>query len=238
LEKVQKSKRKVLVEEADKWTFKNAEACLCSTEKGFELLPRCEIHQRFIDLVERVLQPYLPASTLVELGAGYGSVILSLAKKKSFRYLKLIAAEYTSSGVKLIQRLAKNQHSEIKTGHCDFGSVGVTDLDIPADAVIFTSFATPCVPNLPASFVASLAGFRPRVVAHFEPCYEHCDRNTLLGLMRRRYIEINDYNRNLVTLLHKKQAEGDITILKECPAVMGPNPLLSASILHWKPNCK
>jgi len=188
-----------------------------------------------VNLVERVLKPYLPASTLVELGAGYGSVILALAKRHPFCQMNIIAAEYTGSGVELIQRLARSQDLKIQTGHCDFGSPGVTDLAIPDDAIIFTSFATPCVPKLPVSFVDSLAGFHPRVVAHFEPCYEHSESSTLLGLMRRRYIEVNDYNTNLVTLLHERQAQGSITIVEERPAVLGPNPLLPASILNWRP---
>lgn len=235
LKKVENSKREIVVEEVDEWVFKDSEPSLCSINDKLNLLSRSKVHQQFVNLVARTLQTYLPASALVELGAGYGSVILALAKKNPFRKLNLIAGEYTSSGVKLIEKLAESQNLKIQTGHCDFGSPGVTNLSIPPDAIIFTSFATPCVPNLPASFVHALHGFHPRAVIHFEPCYEHCNGSTLIGLMRRRYIEVNDYNKNLVTLLHEKQMEGSITIAEERPAVIGPNPLLSASILTWQP---
>ena len=44
---------------------------------------------------------------------------------------------------------------------------------------------------------------------HIEPCYEHCEGKTLLGLMRRRYIQVNDYNTNLVTVLREQSERGD-----------------------------
>jgi hypothetical protein len=73
------------------------------------------------------------------------------------------------------------------------------------------------------------------VVINVEPCYEHCEGKTLLGLMRRRYIEVNDYNTNLVTVLREQRDRGVIDILEELPAVFGSNPLLAASVIVWRP---
>jgi hypothetical protein len=53
--------------------------------------------------------------------------------------------------------------------------------------------------------------------------------------MRRRYIEINDYNRNLVTVLEAAEKEGRIRILTQSPNLFGRNPLLPASLIAWKP---
>ena len=74
----------------------------------------------------------------------------------------------------------------------------------------------------------------PARLLGFEPCYEHCNAMTLLGLMRRRYIEMNDYNMNLATLLHARQKQGEISILREEAAVFGSNPLLACSIIIWE----
>jgi hypothetical protein len=74
-------------------------------------------------------------------------------------------------------------------------------------------------------------------VVHFEPCYEHCDRQTLLGLMRQRYFEVNDYNTNLSTLLHEAENQALVRILEEKPAIVGSNPFLVASLYMnqtWK----
>ena len=70
---------------------------------------------------------------------------------------------------------------------------------------------------------------------HLEPRYEQCDRHTLLGHLRRRYIQVNDYNTNLVALLHDQQDRGLIRILEERPTVFGMNPLLAASVIAWIP---
>jgi hypothetical protein len=71
---------------------------------------------------------------------------------------------------------------------------------------------------------------------HFEPCYEHFDELSLTGALRRRYVEVNDYNRNLVSLLHRHAASNVIAILEETRAVMGVNPLLPVSIVAWRRN--
>jgi len=54
-------------------------------------------------------------------------------------------------------------------------------------------------------------------------------------MLRRRYIEINDYNRNLVTLLQEHETKGTLKILKEERSLFGNNPLLPISVIAWKP---
>ena len=56
-----------------------------------------------------------------------------------------------------------------------------------------------------------------------------------LGLLRKRYVEVNDYNRNLVGLLRGRQAAGAVRLLEERPAAFGTNALLPASVLAWAP---
>ncbi len=235
LVKVQETGREVSVEEIDKWVFADASDSMCSIEETLQLLSADEAHQRYLGLVEATLKPLLPASALVELGAGYGSIILNLAKRDVFARMRFMAGEYTASGMELIRRSGRAQSLDIEVAHCDFASRQVTDLTIPPDSVIFTSYATPYVPKLSVDFVEALSSYRPRAVVHIEPCYEHCDPDTLLGLMRRRYIEVNDYNTNLVMLLHSQQESDRIVILEERRAVFGSNPLLPVSILVWRP---
>src|SRR5208283_5307895 len=161
---------------------------------NLKLMSAGESRRRYMELVAGALAPHAPASAIVELGAGYGRMLLNLARKQPFKGMKVMAGEFTASGVHLLQRLASAQGIEITAAGCDLASARLTDFAIPPDAIIFTSYATHYVPKLSASFVEALSAFRPRVVVHFEPCYEHCDGRTLIGLMRRRYIEVNDYN--------------------------------------------
>ncbi len=235
LKKVRESEKDVSIEDVQKWVLEETPASLCSSGDVFELLSAFEANQRHAELIENMLKSYLPASTLIELGAGYGNIILGLAKKKPFRKISLMAGEYTTSGVELIKHLAQVEKIQIHAEHCDFFSDSVLDFAVPENAIIFTSFAAHYVPMLSNNFIRAISACHPKVVIHAEPCYEHCDRSTLLGLMRRRYIEVNDYNTNLVTLLHYHQDRGLIKIIEERPAVFGMNPLLPASILVWTP---
>ncbi len=68
-------------------------------------------------------------------------------------------------------------------------------------------------------------------VFHLEPAYALYDDGSLLGLMRRRYIEINDYNRDLVSTL---QGRKDIEILRLEPNTVGWNPFNSLALIEWR----
>ncbi len=57
----------------------------------------------------------------------------------------------------------------------------------------------------------------------------------MLGLMQRRYVEINGYNTNLLSVLHKHRDDGKIDILVETPQIFGMNPFLPVSVLAWRP---
>ncbi len=194
-----------------------------------------EAHNLYRDLVAGVVGKYLPASAVAELGAGYGSIVLDLARRREFTSTAMFAAELTESGTRMITELSAAEGLHVQTGRCDLTASPVTTLALPAGAVIYTSYAAQYVPRLAPSFVESLVSLAPAAVIHIEPCYEHCEGKTLLGLMRRRYIEVNDYNTNLVTVLHEQRDRGVIEIVDERPAVFGSNPLLAASVIVWRP---
>jgi len=223
LKRVLLEKGKVSIEKADKMFLKKIPDGLTSIGDELYLLSKVDFNNIFLSFIESTLKKLLPASALVELGCGYGRVILRLRKLKEFSSMQFKAAEYTPSGIKLINELAKRQRLDIETGYCDFSSAKITNISVPPNAIIFTCSAVHYVPKLKNNFVSAIASFKPKTVVHFEPCYEHCDNKTLLGLMRRRYIEVNDYNKNLVSLLHKQQDNGKIKILLEKPAVLGSN---------------
>lgn len=237
LNRLKKSKKdgiSVGLADVDSWLL-GAEQSLCAVGDGFKLMTGSDSQKHYVDLVDKVLSSYFPASSLVELGAGYGSILLNLAQRPVFETARLIAGEYTQSGVDLIKTLAQSQGLSIEAGRCDFISPGITSLSIPQQAVIYTSYATPYIPFLPDSFVANLVRFKPKAVIHFEPCYEHYQGNQLVDMLRRRYIELNDYNRNLVDLLRSHEQKGYIQIMAEERVVFGSNALLPVSIIAWRP---
>ena len=200
----------------------------------FEMTAR-DAHLRYRDFVANILKDYLPATALVELGAGYGSVIVDLARRPEFAGIPAFGLELTPAGTQLIKLMAAAENVSVTAAECDMLARNVTDAPVPAGSLIFTSYAAYYEPQLRKSFLDGLAAMRPRAVVLIEPCYEHCDDSTLLGLLRRRYIEVNDCNTNLATLIHQESEAGSVKILDERKAAFGPNPLLAASVIVWEP---
>jgi hypothetical protein len=235
LARVLRSEKPISPAEIEGWESQGRAPSLCSVATRMQLLTAMEARRRHITWVAHVLRRYAPSPALIELGAGYGAVLFGVARKLRLRHTQMFAGEFTKSGARLLRRLSETFGLPVTVGHCDFAAKPVTNIAVPPGGIVFTSYATHYVPELQRSFVAGIIRLRPRAVIHFEPCYEHCARNTLTGLLRRRYIEVNDYNRNLVTLLHREQSRGQIQIREERPAVFGVNPLLPASLIVWTP---
>lgn len=223
------------LDDIDRWAAGNPKRSLTTVADHLVLMTPEESHSAYISYVADALEKHLPASALVELGCGYGSVILGLARREAFSSMKLHAADYTSTGPELASLIAARENVDLKTGHCDFTSADTTDLDIPPGAIIYTAYAAQYVEELGPRFVEGIIALEPKVVVHIEPVYEHAGESTLLGLLRRRYIEANGYNRNLSTILHDHEARGSLEILEETAPAFGPNPLLAASVIAWKP---
>ena len=186
--------------------------------------------------MEETLRPYSDgASCLVELGAGYGAKILNLSDILSLNSLDLIAFEYTKSGCDLINLVAKHSNKNIDVGQFDFNTLNFGGMQIPENAIIFTSYAIHYVPQLRDDFVKFLCQFKPKVVVHFEPCYDYFDQKTIHGLMCRRYMELNGYTKNIGSSIEAgcKQVGANIKVQKN---VHGTNPFLPFSIIEWEPS--
>lgn len=226
---------KATIDIVEAWMLESIAPSLCTIGDRFELLTAAQALHRHHEVVAQTLHDLLPAKSIVELGAGFGSVIMRLAVDSRFHGASMCAAEFSNSGVELMRQLAASAGINLPIGHCDLSSDALTDLFVPDGSIVFTCMAAHYVPHIEDKFVTAFCEFRPKAVVHFEPCYEHCDPQTLTGALRRRYIELNDYNRNLISLLHQHAAAGAIRIVKEVPAVIGVNPLLPISILVWEP---
>jgi len=183
------------------------------------------------DIIERHIDG---ASCLVELGAGYGSKLFQLAECDKFSGLPLIAGEFTNSGRELISMLAKSSKKHVDVGYCDFRSMKIEGINIPEDAIIFTSYAAHYVPELSLDFVSFLRELKPKAVIHFEPCYEHYSTTSLHGMLCRKYVEINDYTKNLVSVINAAEERNEIDVqIQKC--VIGSNPFLPISVVEWAP---
>lgn len=236
-EHVRKSRRPMSLDEIEP-DIASRELRVFSRGEQLWLARPQQIQAAYLRWVGSELKRWMPAPALMELGAGYGGVILRLARKRWARSCRVMAGELTVAGRDLLRYFAPATAKSVEIGACDLASAPVTTLPCPEGAVIFTSFAMMYLSTVPRQFVDWLGRFRPRVVVHFEPCLEHISSNRLLGLLRRSYIGRNDYNRDLVGVLRRAEREKKIEILREERAVFGANPLLPASLLCWRPRMR
>jgi hypothetical protein len=170
------------------------------------------------------------ASTVVELGSSFGHIMWML--RQSFPGLAYRGGDFADSAVALAAKLyAKTP--DISVEKFDFYAPSYELIEKAKDpVVVITSQALEQVPQS-AAIVETLSKYRDKIarVFHLEPAYALYDDGTLLGLMRRRYIEINDYNRDLVSTLKERE---DVEILQLEPNIVGWNPFNSLALIEWR----
>ena len=71
---------------------------------------------------------------------------------------------------------------------------------------------------------------RITAVVNIEPMAPLYD-DSLLGLMRRRYLEVNDYNRDLLDELRRRT---EVEIVQTRPNIFGQNPFCPVSAVEWR----
>ena len=204
---------------------------------GFYSTTVKEANNKQIEIFKNNLIPFIKdASCLVELGAGYGSKLLSLSEINPLDKLPLYAAEYTKSGCDLIKLISKKTNKQVKVGSCNFDQLSIDDLEIPKNSIVFTSYSVHYVHKLKKRFVEFIAKLKPKVVVHFEPCYEYFDENSLHGLMCKRYMELNGYTQNIASAIEEGclEIEAKFEVKRN---IFGTNPFLPFTIIKWFPRC-
>ncbi|MBD2691069.1 methyltransferase domain-containing protein [Anabaena catenula] len=174
----------------------------------------------FYSLISTTLKRYAP-KRICELGCGYGY---------NLSYLKNICpevygGEYSENAVKIA--------SFLKFDIKKFNYYNLEEYSclIRHGSAILTVHSVEQLPNAEC-FINGLHRNRQNidVIVNFEPSFLKT-RKSLIGTLRNRYIEINDYNRDLITLLMDRN---DVEILEYYPDYIGINPLNSTNIVIWR----
>jgi len=170
----------------------------------------------------------------VELGAGYGSVILnhlgSLPRK--LRSLRHFALEFSPRGQECLSLVSAEYNVVI--GECDFLSP-VPFGGIPSNSVVFTSNSLIVVEKTTEAFLNALINSGPKFIVFFEPIIQFYG-DSLLGQLRSAYHIKNRYNSEIYPALKKLSDEGKITIASIEKNFFGENFLLPTSSIIWYPN--
>lgn len=185
------------------------------------------------ELLVDTLSPLMKeGDTIVEIGCGYGINLWELWKR--FPDKRYCGGEYSDNAVTLANMLYADIPA-ITVEHCNFYDDRYEVLErCPPDSrvIVFTRHAIEQLPTV-KPFLTTLTRYFDRIacVVHLEIVSEN-RTNSLLGLLRQRYIDLNDYNRDLLSAL---QSRSDIEIVSNTPDVYGINPMNPTSLLIWKP---
>lgn len=155
---------------------------------------------------------------ICELGCGYGYNLTYLPGTTS-------GGEFSEHAVTLGRRLGLNVRRFDYYDAADYNSL------IPDNCTILTVHSLEQIPDARV-VVENLRRQKHSIatVVHIEPSYVP-ERHSLLGVLRNRYIEFNDYNRNIIDVL---ESSSDVEILEVRTDVVGLNPLNSAHAIVWR----
>lgn len=161
------------------------------------------------------------SDSLCELGCGYGYNLSYLRRSLG---LDVRGGEYSQNAVTIGNKLGVDVNR--------FNYYEIDDYKIIKDQS--TVLTVHSIEQLPSAqcFLDGIEANKHKVdvVINIEPSYL-VERNSLIGILRNRYIELNDYNRDLFSLI---KSRNDIEIIEYERDIFGLNPLNSASLVVWK----
>ena len=174
------------------------------------------------------------SDTIVELGSGWGRNLFYFLLKKLCH--RVIGGEYTKEGRLVSEFISEKFKLPAEFFHFDYYNPHEQFMQKLAGTVVFTHNSVEQIRHIPEETIQSLIESKPRVVIHFEPVYEYCDKNTLLHYLWKRYTLMNDYNRNLLTVLKKFESSGKLRIIDEKVHTIGLNAFNPGSFIVWEPS--
>ena len=169
---------------------------------------------------------------IIDLGSGYGCRSIPLVTRKNFQNKKFYLFDIAPNAINLIKLLVKNlkiKNKKIMPFIWDFYNKKLKK-NIPANSLIFTSYALVYRKKLNSIFLKNILNLKPRIVIHFEPIFEHNLKNKKV----KEYFIKNNYSLNLLSILKKFQKMNKIKIIEIHKNVFGVNKNLPFSIIIWK----
>jgi hypothetical protein len=192
-----------------------------------------DIINKHINYYHKIINKfYSPEDTIIELGAGYGSKLIRLKKKKPFVNAKMIGLDISKNGQIALKLLSKNK---IKTGYCNFFNYEIKNITIPKNSIIFTSYALHYVPKYNEKIVVFFKKMSPKIIINFEPIFE-INNKFKINKKIQNYINKNNYNQNFLSCLLNAEKKNKIKILKIEKNILSVNYLLPISMIIWKIN--
>jgi hypothetical protein len=181
--------------------------------------------------------------TVVSLGCGWGYELGVLAD--AYPDCQFVGGDPTDNGVALGRELFGDR-DRIRVEEFDFrddrwdlleGVLDANDADEGEgedEVVLFTQGSLTALPSVNDIVTETLTEYtdRVRVGIHLEHVRELHPEETLLGLLRREYTDLRNYNDDLLASL---RATREVEIASATYDVVGGNPLHPLSEIRWDP---
>lgn len=176
------------------------------------------------------------ATTLAELGSGYGRNLLWFWCHGGRADLDMHAMEFTANGRACTERLfsfAKGANVSVDAFNYyepDFSSLADDD----APLAVFSCHSIEQIPTVPDDVITRLVALpRPVRCIHMEPVgWQMPGAENRTGTSQA-HADKHDYNRNLWQLLKRFEASGDIKIIRHEPEILGLNTSNGTSLIEW-----
>jgi hypothetical protein len=209
-------------------------SAVCVIKNKFKKLSMENAISMDVAVIAKRVNSFLPASAIVDIGAGNGRTIITLGTQKEFTDIPLYALEKMVSARNIINTMSLRNNMPVVVGQCDLTKNPLTVIDIPKDAIIYTNYVIHEIGILPEDIIESFIRLNPKMVIHFEPFLSFYDPMTIHGQFRIAYMKINKYNMEFDAQLH--QLNGNlIEIVAEEENIFGMNPYLPKSMIAWRP---
>ncbi len=168
--------------------------------------------------------------TVVELGAGYGHNLALL--EHVYPDKEFIGGEFSPNGVSLGRQIL-SQRKITMTQFDYFDSEWQLFNKLRGKRILVFTYHSVEMLKEARLFFEKLEVYKNDIVdiLLFEPLYEVENSNTMLGLLRKKYIDANDYNRDLDSVISKTSG---LTVIEHEDDYFGSNPLFAQAKLHLR----
>mgnify|MGYP000858574833 CR=1 FL=1 len=200
----------------------------CLMGKELRMMTPDKAFQVQLLCMESVVKSVVDGCPLVDFGAGNGRNLMGLATR--LESSSLFGLDMMPSALRVMKLMAARLGINLKVGKCDFHSKKLTEVAIPEQSVLMTSYATCFVSFDYHVFMEAIKNLKFKLIANFEPIYDFMD-NTLMGQMQKSYMIKNAYN---VDFFSKLFADPLVEIQSVEKNIFGTNPLLPMSSVVWK----
>ena len=220
------------IDDLDRMDFGDKKEIACSIGGEIFLMDPLDAKRYLVRCIANELEiVFEPEGSIVEFGAGMGTIISRIASDVRFnKAVNFIASDFSVKSLDLITLIASRYQLNISTINCDLNLINDFSL-IPENSVVYFSYVLALVKNLDIHFWQKLKQRHPKAVIIIEPLYDFYDESSILGMMQRRYLTANDYNINIYKTILQARSENIFSIQKINKNIIGINPFCPVSML-------